>query len=64
MTGYLLFNAELVDNGFHRGLDAASIQGRLCQMGFFQSSLAIGENEIRMPVQFPKNSQHEERVIS
>jgi len=48
------FNAELSGNGFHGGLDAASIQWLVNQIGIFQPSFPTWEEKMGMFVNCPE----------
>jgi hypothetical protein len=44
------FNAELLNNGMHGGLDPAPIQWLINQVGVFQASFPAGKEKTRVPV--------------
>jgi len=57
------FNADLLDNGFHGGLDTTSIQRQINQPGIVQPSFSAGKNEMWMPVNGPEISQDKQGVF-
>lgn len=57
------FYAELSDNGFDGGLDAASVQWLVNQMGIFQPSFTVWEDEMRMFVNGPEIFQNMQCVF-
>jgi len=54
----LFFNVKLPDDGFHGGLDAASIQWLINEAGIFALSFSARKEKMGMSVHFPEISQH------
>ena len=59
----LFFNADLLDNGFHGCLDAASFQRPINQSCILQPSFTVWENEMGMSVKVPEISQNAQCVF-
>jgi len=53
----------LLNNGLHGGLDAASIQWLINQVGVFQTSLPAGKEKMGVPVHRPEIAQYAQGLV-